>query len=117
MSSKPSVHPSDREAVQIVKGMPLPLKDAIVDRAEATQSNMNDVAVSILANALKVHYRGGSGRRSSRQEISNSTTVTLYMPSRLHFRIRERALKEHTTARALVIRVLSDELLGGAAAA
>lgn len=113
MSSRPSVDPNDREKVQIVKDLPGALKAALIARAQAEESNMNDVAVSILARALHVRYKGGSGRRSSRVNISKATTITLQMPARLHFRIKETAVRERTTQRSLIIRLLGEELLKG----
>lgn len=116
--STAKVHPNDRAKKLLVKGVPADLRKLLIDKVEADESNLNDVAVQILADALGVRYRGGSGRTSMtrinalrRGRNGNApTSLVLEMPEQLHYKISADAVKLRTNRTQLVIKLLSDAL-------
>ena len=92
-----------------VRGFPLELKRQLGAIAEAEQTNLNDVAVAILASRMKVRYER---QKRPSAGLSDSTYVTLEMPEPLRAKIKVAAARQRTSAQALVIQELSDHLNG-----
>jgi myo-inositol-1-phosphate synthase len=94
------------EVKQIVRRLPSAIKEAIARRAEAGGSNMNDVAVGILAREFGVQFRPTRRRGAG---VGDSPNVVLRMPSELRRAIKRSALERGTTARDEIIRVLGED--------
>ncbi len=87
--------------------MPADLKRRLTDEVIARGSNLNDVALEMLASQFGVHYEG-SGRRSiPRAERGD---VLLRLPRDLKERIRERAADTRRTTNELIVDTLSERL-------
>ena len=87
--------------------MPAELKRRLADEVAERGSNLNDVAVEILAARFGVPYeptgRKGSPRGSGRE-------VLLRMPKQLKERLRERATDRRRTTNDLIVDTLGDGL-------
>jgi myo-inositol-1-phosphate synthase len=87
--------------------MPAELKRRLAAEVAERGSNLNDVAVEILAARFGVPYdptgRKGSPRGSGRE-------VLLRMPKQLKERLRERATGRHRTTNDLIVETLGDGL-------
>ncbi len=87
--------------------MPVELKRRLADEVATRGSNLNDVAVEILAARFGVPFeptgRKGSPRGSGRE-------VLLRMPKQLKERLRERATDRHRTTNELIVDTLGDGL-------
>lgn len=79
---------------------PAALKQEIVRRVAAEESNMNDLAVAALARRHNVRFRP-SGRRG--EPSAESCTVVLRMPDALKRRLQLAALKTRTNLSYTII--------------
>lgn len=99
---------------KIIRNIPPALKDALMDEAERRESNMNDVAVSILADAWGVPFTP-TGKLTP--GWTDATTVGLVMPRRLRRKLNVEAARRDTNATALVLDTLMDHFKLGTIAA
>ena len=88
--------------------MPTPLKGALVRRAARTQSNVNDVAVGILATEFGVSY-SPSGR-TRKVLAGGSPVVLLRVPLELKEEIRAEAARSGVNSSDLILAALADAL-------
>lgn len=112
MAEESTARPGRRPRVRAglpLRGFPLDLKRELAAVAERDGTNMNDVAVSILAGRLKVKYD-----RSMRPStgLTESRYVTLEMPEMLRAKIKARAALQMVSSQAFVIRELREHLAG-----
>jgi myo-inositol-1-phosphate synthase len=96
---------SDRR-VMLVR-MPSELKRRLTDEVIARGSNLNDVALELLASQYGLQYEP-SGRKSVPR--TQRGDVLLRVPQELKERIRERAADTRRTANDLIVETLSDRL-------
>jgi myo-inositol-1-phosphate synthase len=88
--------------------MPAPLKEALVREAARRGSNVNDVAVGILADELGVSFTP-SGRR--RKVLAGSSPVlVLRVPPELKDEIHAEASRRDTNANDVILAVLAEGL-------
>ena len=88
--------------------MPAPLKEALVRETARRTSNVNDVAVGILADAFVVPYTP-SGRR--RKVLAGSSPVLLLrVPQELKDEIRAEASRRDSNANDVILAALADGL-------
>jgi myo-inositol-1-phosphate synthase len=88
--------------------MPAPLKEALVREAARRGSNVNDVAVGILADELGVSFTP-SGRR--RKVLAGSSPVLLLrVPPELKDEIHAEASRRDTNANDVILAVLAEGL-------
>ena len=87
--------------------MPAPLKRRLVHEVEATSSNLNDVAVGILADRFGVQF-AGSGRRSPAAGASG--VVLLRLPPTLKRRIQLEAFERGSNTNDVILETLSARL-------
>lgn len=85
------------------------LKRALLRKVRQDGSNMNDVAVLILAAAVGFKYET-NGRRST-GATTTSGDVVLYMPAKLHKKLKLRAVHDEVDVGALIRKTLTDALL------
>jgi myo-inositol-1-phosphate synthase len=87
--------------------MPATLKRRLVREVEARGSNLNDLAVEILASRFAVPFQG-SGRRAGR--LSSKGDVLLRMPAELKWKLTRRARERKRTTNQLIVETLSEQL-------
>jgi myo-inositol-1-phosphate synthase len=87
--------------------MPATLKRRLVREVEARGSNLNDLAVEILASRFAVPFQG-SGRRAGRP--SSEGDVLLRMPAELKSKLTRRARERKRTTNQLIVETLSEQL-------
>jgi myo-inositol-1-phosphate synthase len=87
--------------------MPAQLKRRLVHETEARASNLNDVAVGILADRFGMPYEG-SGRRSP--AAGTSGVVLLRLPPGLKRRIQLEAFERGGNTNAVILETLSERL-------
>lgn len=85
------------------------LKRALLRKVRADGGNMNDVAVGIIADKVGYRYQP-NGRRSSGLSTDGGDMV-LYMPARLHKKLKLRALHADTDVGSLIRDTLTEVLL------
>jgi hypothetical protein len=85
--------------------MPLPLKRWLAAGAAATRTNMNDIAVAVLAHRYEIPYMT-SGVEATRAPGDSTALVTLMMPRELRRAINIEAAELETSASRLVIDIL-----------
>jgi myo-inositol-1-phosphate synthase len=95
------------ERLDVLVRMPADLKRRLTDEVIARESNLNDVALEILAAQFGVQYEG-SGRRSVPR--TEKGDVLLRLPRDLKERIRERAADTRRTTNELIVETLSRRL-------
>jgi hypothetical protein len=95
----------DERTQKIIRNVPPALKDALMDEAERRGTNMNDVAVAVLAEAYGIPFVP-TGKASP--GWTDSTTMGFGMPRRLRKRLNEKAARQETTATALMLDTLLD---------
>ncbi|HEV3407200.1 MAG TPA: inositol-3-phosphate synthase [Gaiellaceae bacterium] len=95
------------ERLDVLVRMPADLKRLLTDEVIARGSNLNDVALEILAAQFGVQYEG-SGRRSVPRTAKGD--VLLRLPRDLKERIRERAADTRRTTNDLIVETLSRRL-------
>jgi myo-inositol-1-phosphate synthase len=87
--------------------MPAELKRRLAREVEARGSNLNDVAVEILASRFAVPFQG-SGRRGGRP--SERGDVLLRMPSELKSKLAQRASERRRSVTQLIVETLSERV-------
>jgi myo-inositol-1-phosphate synthase len=87
--------------------MPAPLKARLVDEAATQGSNVNDVAVGILADRFGVSYRG-TGRRGGAAGASG--VVLLRLPPELKRRVQQAAFERGSNTNDVILETLSERL-------
>ncbi len=87
--------------------MPVELRRALSDEVAARRSNLNDVAVEILAARFGIPFRG-SGRRASPR--AGGGDVLLRMPVTLKERLADRAAGRRRTTNDVIVETLADGL-------
>lgn len=90
----------------IIENVPPEVKAEIARRVELSESNMNDLVVSILARSFSVPFEP-SGRRSP--FVGTSDRITLRLPEPLRRAIKGRAGEQGTTLRDEVVQALIRE--------
>jgi len=98
-----------RERNDVLVRMPAELKRRLAKEVEARGSNLNDVAVEILASRFAVPFQG-SGRSSGRP--SGKGNVLLRMPSELKEKLAQRARERKRTTSQLIIETLAERFDG-----
>jgi myo-inositol-1-phosphate synthase len=98
-----------KERDDVLVRMPAELKRRLAKEVEARGSNLNDVAVEILASRFAVPFQG-SGRASGRP--SGKGNVLLRMPSELKERLAQRARERKRTTSQLIIETLTERFDG-----
>src|SRR5919106_2032411 len=94
-----------RERSDVLVRMPADLKRRLAAEVEARRSNLNDVAVEILASRFAVPFQG-SGRRAGRP--SGKGDVLLRMPGELKQKLARRASERGRSVTQLIVETLSD---------
>jgi myo-inositol-1-phosphate synthase len=87
--------------------MPADLKRRLAEEVEARRTNLNDVAVEILASRFAVPFQG-SGRRAGRP--SGKGDVLLRMPAELKQKLARRASERGRSLTQLIVETLSERL-------
>jgi myo-inositol-1-phosphate synthase len=87
--------------------MPAELKRRLAREVEARGSNLNDVAVEILASRFAVPFQG-SGRRGGRP--SEKGDVLLRMPSELKTKLTRRASERRRSVTQLIVETLAERI-------
>jgi myo-inositol-1-phosphate synthase len=96
-----------QERSDVLVRMPAALKRRLVREVEARGSNLNDLAVEILASRFAVPFQG-SGRRAGRP--SSKGDVLLRMPAELKSKLTQRARERKRTTNQLIVETLSEQL-------
>lgn len=96
---------TDERAQKLLRDIPSELKDALVAQAEFDGTNMNDVAVSILAEAYGVPFTPSEKRTPG---LTDALDISIQMPKRLRRKLNIEAARQETTATDLILA----ELLG-----
>jgi myo-inositol-1-phosphate synthase len=96
-----------QERSDVLVRMPAALKRRLVREVEARGSNLNDLAVEILASRFAVPFQG-SGRRAGRP--SSKGDVLLRMPAELKSKLTRRARERKRTTNQLIVETLSEQL-------
>ena len=96
-----------RERSDVLVRMPAELKRRLAEEVEARRSNLNDVAVQILASRFAVPFQG-SGRRAGRP--SGKGDVLLRMPAELKQKLARRASERGRSLTQLIVETLSERL-------
>jgi myo-inositol-1-phosphate synthase len=96
-----------RERSDVLVRMPAELKRRLAAEVEAQRSNLNDVAVGILASRFAVSFQG-SGRRGGRP--SGKGDVLLRMPAELKDKLKRRAAERKRSTTQLIVETLSETL-------
>jgi myo-inositol-1-phosphate synthase len=96
-----------QERSDVLVRMPATLKRRLVREVEARGSNLNDLAVEILASRFAVPFQG-SGRRAGRP--SSKGDVLLRMPVELKSKLARRARERKRTTNQLIVETLSEQL-------
>ena len=96
-----------RELTGVLVRMPGALKRALVNEVRRRDSNMNDVAVGILAERFSISFRP-SGRRGT--PGGESGTVLLRLPPQLKRRLQEVAFESESNMNELIVQTLANEV-------
>jgi myo-inositol-1-phosphate synthase len=96
-----------QERSDVLVRMPAALKRRLAHEVEARGSNLNDLAVEILASRFAVPFQG-SGRRAGRP--SSKGDVLLRMPAELKSKLTRRARERKRTTNQLIVETLSEQL-------
>src|SRR6186997_1417543 len=96
-----------RERKDVLVRMPADLKRDLAREVEATEGNLNDLAVGILASRFAVPFES-SGRKSGRP--SEKGDVLLRMPLELKEKLARRARERKRTVNQLIVETLSEGL-------
>jgi myo-inositol-1-phosphate synthase len=96
-----------QERSDVLVRMPAALKRRLAREVEARGSNLNDLAVEILASRFAVPFQG-SGRRAGRP--SSKGDVLLRMPAELKSKLTRRARERKRTTNQLIVETLSEQL-------
>jgi myo-inositol-1-phosphate synthase len=96
-----------RERSDVLVRMPADLKRRLADEVQARRSNLNDVAIEILASRYAVPFQG-SGRSAGRP--SGKGDVLLRMPAELKSKLARRASERGRSVTQLIVETLSERL-------
>ena len=96
-----------RDRSDVLVRMPEELKRRLADEVAARQSNLNDVAVEILAARFGIPYER-TGRRG--KPTPSGREVLLRMPRALKDLLRRRASERKRTTNDLIVEVLAERL-------
>jgi myo-inositol-1-phosphate synthase len=96
-----------KDRSDILVRMPAELKRRLAREVEARGSNLNDVAVALLASRFAVPFQG-SGRRGGRP--SEKGDVLLRMPAELKAKLARRASERKRSVTQLIVETLSERL-------
>jgi hypothetical protein len=88
--------------------MPAPLKGALVRESARRSSNLNDVAVGILADEFGVEYRPTGRRR--KVLAGGSPVILLRVPQELKSEIQAEASRRDSNANDVILSALADGL-------
>lgn len=88
-----------------MRNVPSDLRQRLIETAEERESNLNDVAVQALADALGVRYEP-VGRKAATSV--DTTTVALRAPASLRKKLRLKAVREGVSQQDLAIRLLRE---------
>jgi myo-inositol-1-phosphate synthase len=92
---------------EVLVRMPGELKRRLADEVAARRSNLNDVAVGILASRFAVPFEP-SGRQAS--PPGETGDVVLRMPPELSEKVKRRARDHRTNANDLIVETLAERL-------
>jgi myo-inositol-1-phosphate synthase len=95
--------------VDVLVRMPKELKRRLAEEVKARSSNLNDVAVEILAARFGIPF-APTGRRGTPR--ADGGEVLLRMPPSLKERLRERAADRKRTINELIVETLTERLGG-----
>src|SRR5215210_3329377 len=98
-----------RDRRDVLVRMPAALKRRLAREVEARGTNLNDVAVGILASRFGVSFEP-SGRRGTARGAEGD--VLLRMPPALKERLARRASERKRTLTQLIVETLSERLGG-----
>lgn len=98
---------ADKEQL-LIRAMPPELKLALMKAAEYAETNMQSIAVGILADEFKYEYAKGRYRGNSPDE--NNLTMNLRMPPELHKRLRIAAAEEGIAYSDMAVLVIARNL-------
>jgi myo-inositol-1-phosphate synthase len=96
-----------RDRTDVLVRMPTRLKRIIAREVEARSSNLNDVAVGILASRFAVSFEASGRRAASR---SSKGDVLLRMPLELKEKLARRARERKRTVNQLIVETLFEHL-------
>jgi myo-inositol-1-phosphate synthase len=96
-----------RERTDVLVRMPAELKRRLADEVQARRSNLNDVAVEILASRYAVPFQG-SGRHAGRPSAEGN--VLLRMPAELKEKLSRRASERKRSVTQLIVETLAEQL-------
>lgn len=91
---------NEDQAQKLLRNIPPALKRALIAEVKATGTNMNDVAVGIIADAYGMKFRPSEKRTPG---LTRATNVGLTMPKRLLRQLNIEAAKKGTTATELMM--------------
>jgi hypothetical protein len=94
-----------------VRDFPPVLKRALIQEADKRESNMNDVAVTILAKRFKVPFTPTWRKAARPAAQQNTDLVTFTMPKELRQKIKVAAAEQGIFQRDLVLGILSRKFL------
>ncbi len=95
------------ERTNVLVRMPADLKRRLADRVASSKTNLNDVAVGILASRFAVPFEG-TGRPGSAPKASGD--VLLRMPPALKDKLQKRARERRRNTNDLIVETLSQRL-------
>jgi hypothetical protein len=94
----------ERYVWECVRETPLPIKAALIEEAEERESNLNDVAVRILAEHFDYDYKPENVRRRGGAQVETEyRTLMLKLPEELSHRLRVSAVSSGLPARRDVV--------------
>jgi hypothetical protein len=94
----------------LVRGFPADLKAELSALAVERETNMNDVAIEILAEAFGVRY---TPRRRRAVSPGDSSDVVLRMPAALKKKVRRQAFNREEPMAQIVVEALRAGIDGG----
>jgi myo-inositol-1-phosphate synthase len=95
------------ERTNVLVRMPADLKRRLADKVSTTKTNLNDVAVGILASRFAVPFQG-SGRAGSPPKATGD--VLLRMPPALKDKLQRRARERRRNTNDLIVETLTEQL-------
>jgi myo-inositol-1-phosphate synthase len=95
------------ERTNVLVRMPAELKQRLADRVASTKTNLNDVAVGILAARFAVPFEGTSRPGSAPKATGD---VLLRMPPALKDKLQRRARERRRNTNDLIVEALSERL-------
>src|SRR4051812_8655059 len=93
--------------MSVLVRMPAELKERLVPEGESRSSNLNDVAVGILAERFAVPFEGSGRRRSA---AGATRGVLLRLPPELKRRIQQEAFERGSNTNEVILEALGERL-------